>query len=53
MPSDSTVLEHLGDSLLALGALDRARDAYRRALALGPDGNGGLAAKLAGLPGAS
>ncbi|MEO8195160.1 MAG: tetratricopeptide repeat protein [Thermoanaerobaculia bacterium] len=53
MPSDSTVLEHLGDSLLALGALDRARDAYRRALALGPDGTGGLAAKLAGLPGAS
>ena len=53
LPSDSTVLEHLGDSLLALGALDRARDAYRRALALGPDGTGGLAAKLAGLPGAS
>lgn len=53
MPSDSTVLEHLGDSLLALGAFDRARDAYRRALALGPDGSGGLAAKLAGLPGAS
>ena len=48
MPNDSTVLEHLGDSLLALGALDRARDAYRRALALGPDGTGGLAAKLAG-----
>lgn len=53
MPSDSTVLEHLGDSLLALGAFDRARDAYRRALALGPDGTGGLAAKLANLPGAS
>lgn len=53
MPRDSTVLEHLGDSLLALGAPERARDAYRRALALGPDGTGGLAAKLAGLPGAS
>ncbi|MBP7587516.1 MAG: tetratricopeptide repeat protein [Thermoanaerobaculia bacterium] len=53
LPSDSTVLEHLGDSLLALGARDRARDAYRRALALGPDGASGLTAKLAGLSGAS
>ncbi|MEO8275985.1 MAG: tetratricopeptide repeat protein [Thermoanaerobaculia bacterium] len=53
MPNDRTVLEHLGDSCRALGALDRARDAYRRALALGPDIDGGLAAKLAGLPGAS
>ncbi|MEO7973849.1 MAG: tetratricopeptide repeat protein [Thermoanaerobaculia bacterium] len=53
LPNDSTVLEHLGDALLAMGALDRARDAYRRALALGPDGTGGLAAKLAGLPGVS
>lgn len=53
LPSDSTVLEHLGDSLVALGALDRARDAYRRALALGPEGSSGVAAKLAGLSGAS
>jgi tetratricopeptide (TPR) repeat protein len=53
LPGDSTVLEHLGDSLLALGALDRARDAYRRALAAGPEGSSGLAAKLANLPGAS
>lgn len=53
LPNDPTVLEHLGDSCLALGAPDRARDAYRRALALAPDGSGGLAAKLAGLPGAS
>lgn len=53
LPSDSTVLEHLGDAWLALGARDRARDAYRRALALAPDGTGDLAAKLAGLSGAS
>jgi tetratricopeptide (TPR) repeat protein len=53
MPNDATVLEHLGDSFRALGDLDRARDAYRRALALGPDSPGALAAKLAGLPGAS
>jgi tetratricopeptide (TPR) repeat protein len=53
MPNDATVLEHLGDSFRALGDLDRARDAYRRALALGPDSSGALAAKLAGLPGAS
>ena len=53
LPNDPTVLEHLGDSFRALGDLDRARDAYRRALALGPDSTGGLAAKLAGLPGAS
>jgi len=53
LPNDPTVLEHLGDSCRALGALDRARDAYRRALALGPDSSGGLAAKLAGIPGAS
>lgn len=53
LPGDSTVLEHLGDSLVALGALDRARDAYRRALALGPEGASGVAAKLAGLPGTS
>ncbi len=53
LPNDPTVLEHLGDSCRALGAVDRARDAYRRALALAPDRSGGLAAKLAGLPGAS
>lgn len=53
LPNDSTVLEHLGDALLAQGARDRARDAYRRALALGQDGTGDLAAKLAGLSGAS
>ena len=38
LPSDSTVLEHLGDALLALGARDRARDAYRRALITQPGG---------------
>ncbi len=53
LPNDPTVLEHLGDSCRALGALDCARDAYRRALALGQDSSGGLAAKLAGIPGTS
>ena len=53
LPIDPTVLEHLGDALLALGAWDGARDAYRRALTIGADESGGLAAKLASLPGAS
>jgi tetratricopeptide (TPR) repeat protein len=53
LPSDPTVLEHLGDAHLAAGDPERARDAYRRAVLAGGAEARAAAEKLARLEGAS
>jgi Flp pilus assembly protein TadD len=37
LSGDAIVLEHLGDILSALGNIERARDAYEKALQLEPE----------------
>ena len=49
MPSDATILEHLGDLYVALEIPDKARETYRRALAIDDDNVEGLKRKLARL----
>jgi len=53
MPRDATVLEHLGDALAATGETVRAREAYSRALAAGPESTATVERKLARLGGDS
>jgi tetratricopeptide (TPR) repeat protein len=49
VPEDATVLEHLGDLYVALEIPDKAREIYRRALAMDDDNVEGLRRKLARL----
>ena len=49
MPEDATILEHLGDLYVALEIPDKARETYRRALAMDDDNVEGLRRKLARL----
>jgi Flp pilus assembly protein TadD len=49
MPEDATILEHLGDLYVALEIPDKARELYRRALAIDDDNVEGLRRKLARL----
>jgi tetratricopeptide (TPR) repeat protein len=49
MPEDATILEHLGDLYVALQIPDKAREIYRRALAMDDDNVEGLRRKLARL----
>jgi tetratricopeptide (TPR) repeat protein len=49
MPEDATILEHLGDLYVALEIPDKAREIYRRALAMDDDNVEGLRRKLARL----
>jgi tetratricopeptide (TPR) repeat protein len=49
MPEDATILEHLGDLYVALPIPDKAREIYRRALAMDDDNVEGLRRKLARL----
>jgi Flp pilus assembly protein TadD len=49
VPEDATILEHLGDLYVALQIPDKARELYRRALAMDDDNVEGLRRKLARL----
>ena len=49
IPEDATILEHLGDLYVALEIPDKARELYRRALAMDDDNVEGLRRKLARL----
>jgi len=49
MPADATILEHLGDLYVALEIPDKARETYRRALAIDDENVEGLKRKLARL----
>ncbi len=51
LPRDATVAEHLGDAQLAAGNRERAREAYRRAVAIGGDESLSAADKLRKLEG--
>ncbi|HXU31750.1 MAG TPA: tetratricopeptide repeat protein [Thermoanaerobaculia bacterium] len=50
MPKDASVQEHLGDLYKSTGEVARARDAYRRALALESENADQVKRKLAELP---